>query len=154
MRFVLLVLLFVSYFQTLSQYRSPLFFDEVNISFNESDVKNNTVNKNGFGIALNAILAPEKQNNLILAFEYNKLQILKPYFRFYGNISYTEYFNVAYKIHNFSMPVTYRLNIGNSLKFFIQTGLFFDWNFFGTKEGYTSVNNNLIQFKEYNKKIG
>lgn len=147
MRVSILLFLSFCYYQVSSQFRSPVFFDEMLVSMNKTDLRGeNVINHNGFGLTLNAVLAPEKRSNWIIGIEYNKLKL----FRYNSSTS----FDVTYRIHNLSMPITYRFGMGDNFKYFIEPGLFFDWNIKGIKEGYTLYTGQPNYYQQTTTKIG
>lgn len=133
-------------------------FNEFSISLNRTNLSNdNTKDRFGFGIGIFRSILEHKKTNLVFGFEYNLTNQLK-------EITYEGRFaratNVEYEIHNVTFPINIRYNIGNKVKYFLQTGVFIDLIVSSKRKGimhsYLPDNNNNIVFKEYlfNEKAG
>ena len=108
-----------------SDDRKKIFpINEFTFSLNRTAVADeNTQDRFGFGIGLYYVFFNQKRCNLITGLEYNRnVQFKKTmYAGHYGND-----YNVTYKINNFGLPVCFRVNMGQKIKFFLETGAFVD----------------------------
>lgn len=150
---------FLYFLSAYGQKDTTLFiFNELDISLNRTNLSNdNTKDRIGFGIGVFRSILEHKKTNLVFGFEYNLTNQFK-------EITYEGHFahatNVEYTIHNLSIPINIRYNIGNKVKFFVQTGTFIDLIVSskrkGTMHSYLPDQNNNIVYKEFsfNEKAG
>ncbi len=128
----LLVLLLPS-FSMGQEDKSFLFFNELSLSVNRSVVKNdNTSNRFGFGFGLHKSWMDSSWFNLLTGISYDKTSQFKNnvYNGSFSNVS-----DVTYNLHSLSIPVLARFNVGRSMKFFVESGLFLELNVRANREG-------------------
>ncbi len=102
-----------------------IFFNEFIISANRTNLKDgNTSDRFGYGAGIYRVGKKSKTFNLLFGFEFNKTQQFKDYVYdgHYGHLT-----NVTFDLYNFSIPIGYRFNFGNKIKFFIQQDFFADF---------------------------
>ena len=93
----------------------------------------------GFGIGTKHRVNKHKKNNFIFGLEYN----FEKYYL--GELNemedkYTNYKHLYYKRHKLTIPISYRLCIGNSTKGFIEPGLYFDYTFLANRKAIQTSN--------------
>lgn len=128
-----------------------LFFNEFEISINRTNLANeNTEDRFGFGLGVLHSMLEQKKINLIFGFEYNLTNQFKKII-YEGHYAHST--DVEYTIHNLSIPLNVRYNVGNKVKFFIQAGTFVDLIVSSKRKGimhsYLPDQNNNIVYKEF-----
>lgn len=146
-----LIILFIlfSFFSSYSQEKdAPFFFNEFNISLNKTNLSDdNTEDRFGFGIGLNRLMIKQKKVNLVFGLEYNVTRQFKKntYEGRYANAT-----NLEYTLNNLSVPLNFRLNLGNTFKIFTEIGVFIDLIYSSQRKGtmrtYLPNSNNLNEF--------
>jgi len=121
------------------------FSPEITLSLNRTTVANgNTHNRFGFGAGFYCPFFDQKRCNLIVGLEYNRNSLFIEYMNTNGKFGGGNY-NTTYTINNISVPVCFRVNIGQKVKFFVEAGTFFDLAIFGREKGtYKVILNNPI----------
>lgn len=119
--------------------KSSFFFNELNISVNRTVLENdNTQGRFGFGVGLYRYWGGDSWFNMLTGISYDKTSQFKKnvYNGHFSNIS-----DVTYNLHSLSIPLLARFNVGNSVDFFAETGLFLGLNVAANREGtfYSSV---------------
>jgi hypothetical protein len=108
----------------LAQDVNEYFFDEVNVSFNRTNLNNsNTENRNGFGVGLYHSFFSNDRANLTFGLEYNRTNQFKKYLY---ESRYTHTTDMTYNMHVVSIPVGLRINAGRKIKVFLETGFYAD----------------------------
>lgn len=117
---------------------APPPFNEFTVSANRVIMYNdasNYIEKIGFGAGIYRFWFEPKRVNLIAGISYNNYLM----FNKYGAVSTdppVEYLsNIRYHLHNLSFPVAVRFNVGKSVKFFTELGIFLNYNFYESKKG-------------------
>ncbi|VAW29616.1 hypothetical protein MNBD_BACTEROID07-1944 [hydrothermal vent metagenome] len=158
-KYLLALLLIFSVMEGFGQGKdSTFFFDTFAASVNMTYVRGGQVNSRaGFGLGLYRTMLPQKRVNLLFGIEYNYTsRFAKQLFK--GK--YSTAYDVTYSVSSISMPFTVRVNMGKRVKFFLETGVFFEVNIGGREKGtsvtwfYPSGKNDSIYSKEirYNEK--
>lgn len=118
--------------------KAPPPFNEFTVSANRVIIYNNAsdyVEKIGFGAGVYRFWFESKRVNLIAGVSYNNYSMFKKY----GTVSSdppAEYLSdIRYRLHNLSFPVAVRFNVGKSVKFFTELGIFLNYNFYESKKG-------------------
>ncbi len=148
---ILILTLFFSIILTFGQNDSNTFFDEFSILLNKTDVKNyNTNDRIGLGIGVYLKFFDTHKVNILFGFEYNRTS------QFKKNMCEGHFANstdITYYINSISVPITMRINIGNRLKAFIESGTFLDLNAGARRKGvmHTCLPNdsNQVECKEF-----
>ena len=93
--------------------------NEVNISGNISTISNtNTTNKFGGGLGIYHVFLEPSFFNILLGFEYN---FTSQYLKYYGE-GHTTYRNAIHQLHNFTIPLILRFNVGRKNKVVFELG--------------------------------
>lgn len=109
--------------------------NEFVFSLNRTTVADgNTKDRFGFGAGLYHAFFDKKRCNLITGLEYNRNSQLKKQINTYDAWGSKNY-NVTYSINNFGIPVCFRVNIGQKVRFFVEAGAFFDFIILGREKG-------------------
>lgn len=117
----------------LAQDVNELFFDEVSISFNQTNLADsNTENRNGFGVGVYHSFFPENSVNLTFGIEYNRTSQFK-HSMYEGH--YATATDLTYHLNIASFPLGARLNIGKKIRFFIEAGGYADLVVKSTRKG-------------------
>ncbi len=158
-KYVLVLLLVFSVTEGFGQGKdSTFFFDTFAVSVNSTYAKGGEVDsRTGFGLGLYRTMLPQKRVNLLLGLEYNYTSCFTKRL-FKGK--YSTAYDVTYSVSSISVPFTVRVNVGKRVKFFLETGIFFEVNIGGREKGtsvtwfYPSGENDSIYSKEtrYNEK--
>ncbi len=140
------------------QKDTTFFFDTFAASVNMTYVRGGRVDSRaGFGLGLYRTMLPQKRVNILFGIEYNYTsRFTKQLFK--GK--YSTAYDVTYSVSSISMPFTVRVNMGKRVKFFLETGVFFEVNIGGREKGtsvtwfYPSGENDSTYSKEtrYNEK--
>lgn len=156
MKSLTITLFFLLFFSILNGQEDSIsfFLNEFEISINRTNLEDeNTEDRFGFGLGAFHSMMDSKKINLIFGFEYNLTNQLKKII-YEGHFAHAT--NVEYMIHNLSIPLNVRYNIGNKVKFFIQSGTFVDLIVNSIKKGimhtYLPDQNNNIVYKEFSFK--
>jgi hypothetical protein len=130
---------------------NELFFDEVTVSFNRTNLANdNTENRNGFGAGVYHSFWADKKANLVIGIEYNRTNQFKKnmYEGHYANAT-----DLTYHLNMVSFPVGGRYNFGTNIRVFIEAGGYADLMLKSTREGimhtYFPDENNQVVYKDY-----
>ena len=99
----------------------------------------NTQDRFGFGVGIYYAFFYQKRCNLVTGLEYNRNVRYKKHM--YGGRFYN-HFNVTCVIDNIGLPVYFRVNMGQKLKFFVETGAFFDFIAMGKEK--ENLNNQCL----------
>jgi outer membrane protein assembly factor BamA len=139
--FFIFLLIIVS-LHVYGQERREWFFDEINISLNRTNLKNdNTDDRNGFGLGVARSFMSGKRFNILFGMEYNRTSQFKKSI-YEGHFTSSK--DVTFTLNCISVPFGFRYNFGNKLKVFIDSGIFTDIminsNRKGTKNSFYSVN--------------
>lgn len=140
MKYFFFILIFIIFGNLLvsaqeSEKEKKIFpINEFTLSLNRTTVAdNNTQDRFGFGIGLYYAFFNQKRCNLITGFEYNR----NAQFKKHINEGYfSNKYNVTYTINNVGIPLYFRVNMGQKVIFFIETGVFFDFFNIGREKGY------------------
>ncbi len=120
----LIILLIVLLCFNYSEAQSPkedFFFNEVFISANRTlELDQNTVGQFGFGIGLDRVIFRKKKVNLIVGIGYNYLRITKNKLLFHSDHYILT--DAKYRLHNISVPIGIRYNIGRNKRFYLEGG--------------------------------
>lgn len=132
------------------QEKRDWFLDEINISANRTNLKNdNTDDRNGFGLGVSHSFMSEKRLNIILGIEYNRTSQFKKSI-YEGHFTSSK--DVTYTLNSLSVPFLVRFNFGYKGSFFVETGFFSDFmissNRKGTKNSFYSVNSQPPAYHE------
>ena len=135
--FIILLLLLCSRFSSAQDKKEDFFFNEVSISANRTfGYDQNTVGQFGFGVGLDRVIFKEKRVNLTVGMGYNYLRITKNKLLFYyGHYTLTD---ARYTLHNVSIPIGVRFNIGENKRFIIEGGGRIDFLFSKVRANGTS----------------
>lgn len=107
--------------------------DEGVISINQSFVENtNTSNQLGFGAGLNKYLIENENFKLVSGISYDFTSQLK---KSVNNGGFSRVIDVSYNFHSISVPLLTRFYLGNSVKFYFETGIFAELNLAANREG-------------------
>ena len=120
--FIILLLLLCSRFSSAQDKKEDFFFNEVSISANRTiEYDQNTVGQFGFGVGLDRVMFKEKRVNLTVGMGYNYLRIKMKRVDF-DISSHKSYTDARYTLHNVSIPIGVRFNIGENKRFIIEGG--------------------------------
>lgn len=123
----IIALLFSALFvlQLQAQKDTLIFFNEFSGSVNQTVLNNDNNSESRLGFGFGAYLSgkSDKMFNLVVGFEYNGTKQFRK--SVYGG-RFSNSTDVTYSIRSISVPVLLRLNIGNNIKFFFETGIFLD----------------------------
>jgi hypothetical protein len=130
---------------------NELFFDEVSLSFNRTNLAdNNTENRSGFGVGVYHSFFAAKMANLVFGIEYNRTAQFKK-LMYEGHYAHTT--DLTYHLNMASFPVGARVNFGKRIKVFIEAGGYADLMLKSTREGtmhtYFPDENDQIVYKDY-----
>ncbi len=133
---------------------TSFFFNEFDLTLNRTNLINdNTKDRFGFGLGAFRSMMEPKKVNLIFGVEYNLTSQLKKSI-YMGHFAHAT--DVEYTIHNLSIPLNFRYNIGNKVKFFLQIGTFVDLIISSSRKGimhtYLPDQNNKIVYKKFSFK--
>lgn len=149
----ILIIGFIATYSTLNgQDTIPFFLDEISLSVNRTNLNDKfTKDKNGFGIGAYHSFLPDKTINIQLGFEFNRLSIFK---KLMYSERFSHYTDLTYKIYSVTIPLGLRINIGNKLKFVIETGGYCDNVIYANQKGikHTSFPDSSLRYliyKEY-----
>ncbi len=118
--FLVIILCKASFAQDVNE----MFFDEANISFNRTQLKDtNTENRSGFGLGVYHSFFARSMVNLTFGVEYNRTSQFKK--KMYEG-HYAHSTDITYNLNMISFPVGARLNIGNKIKGFVEVGGYAD----------------------------
>ena len=97
--------------------------------------KGNFEAKIGFGVGIYRSWFEQKRVNLIAGISYNNyLGFSKSYY--YLESDPGDFFKDAkYKLHNLSIPVSVRFNVGKFIKYFMELGFYFNYNIHESVKG-------------------
>jgi hypothetical protein len=134
-----------------SQDKRTFPFNEFTLSINRTNLKNeNTNNTIGFGIGTFHVFLSDKKINLIMGVEYNRTNQLKKRIT-ENHLSHST--NLKYTVNSLSVPFDIRINWGDKIKLFLESGFFGDLNIrvkrSGTMHVYLPSGNNQIEFKKF-----
>jgi hypothetical protein len=152
MRYGFILLLLISLCNSFyAQDVNEWFFDEVNISFNRTNLANdNTENRNGFGAGVYHSFFADNMVNLKFGIEFNHTNQFKRSM-FEGH--YATASNLSYNLNMASFPLGGRLNIGRKVRFFIEAGGYADLMLKSTRKGtmdtYFPDENNQVVHKTF-----
>jgi hypothetical protein len=110
-------------------------FQEFTVSMNRTNVSSfGNENRFGCGAGMYYSHTPQKRLDLMLGIEYN-------YTSQFASIEYqvpvmTHKENVTFHIHDLSLPLFVRFNIGRNVKYFVESGFSFDFSLLARKNGY------------------
>lgn len=150
--YALLTFFILSSLITSGQKDTTFFFDEFRLSANRTCLKDdNTNNLFGFGIGVYHNFIADRKVNLIFGFEYNRTSQFVKY-QYEGHYQNSK--DITFHLNSLSIPLTARLNIGQTIKCFIDAGAFLDLNIGARSKGtrYTSLPNQNTQEVQYNEK--
>lgn len=106
------------------QDSNDLFFDEFTISLNRTILQDdNTEDRYGFGLGAYRSFRADKKLNIVFGLEYNRTSQFKK--SMYAS-RFAQATDLTYRIHCFSIPFGFRLNVGAKSKFFMDAGGFAD----------------------------
>jgi hypothetical protein len=155
---LVIIFIFIAQENILCQ-RDTTFFppNEFTVSANLSVLFHNDGNTGlrlGFGAGIYKTWFEFNRFNLLVGISYNMLslfeKIVKTEYSHYPSYPYI-FSNATYKIHCISFPVAARFNIGKSLKFFIELGIFPEFNVYGSIKGtaYTAADQTAVIKERY-----
>jgi hypothetical protein len=132
------------------QEKRDWFFDEINISVNRTNLKNNnTDDRNGFGLGVARSFMSEKRFNILFGMEYNRTSQFKKSI-YEGHFKSSK--DVTFTLNCISVPFGVRYCFGNKLKVFVDSGIFTDImiqsNQKGTRQNYYYDNTQHLVYKE------
>lgn len=109
-------------------------FSEFSLSINRTYQKNNDnmEGRSGFGAGIYHSFMPGKTLYILTGLEYNYTSQFKKY-EYQGHFASSS--DITYQIHNISIPLGIRVNIGKKTKVFCEAGGFADLNIFSKSEG-------------------
>jgi len=113
-------------------------FNEFTASINRAIIYNNAGNyeeKIGFGADVYRFWFEPKWINLIAGVSYNNYLLFNKYGKFSSDPSAEYLSDIRYRLHNLSFPVAARFNIGKSVKFFTELGIFLNYNHYESTKG-------------------
>ena len=107
---------------------------EILLSINRTTVADgNRENRFGFGIGFYHAIFNQKRCNLIVGLEYNRnSQFMK---NPKDHSRWTTNYNTTYTLNYIDLPVSFRVNTGQKIKFFIETGVYIDMYLLGREKG-------------------
>ena len=107
--------------------------NEFSLSLNRTTVSDeNTQDRFGFGVGIYYAFFNQKRCNLVTGLEYNRNVQYKKHM--YGG-RFKSYSNITCVMDYIGLPVYFRVNMGQKLKFFVETGAFFDFIAMGKIKG-------------------
>jgi hypothetical protein len=133
-RLICILLLIIISFRVFCQdIKGQASLYELSVSTNRTTVfSDDSKGKFGCGASLHIIARSNKKFNCVLGIEYDMTRW------FDANIyhdRWTHDTDVSCILHNLSIPVKFRYNFGNTIKIFVESGLFFDIPLFSTSKG-------------------
>ncbi len=145
-----IIILIILTIQAFGQDKASFFLDEFTLSANRTNLKDsNTEDRYGFGLGAYHSFFPGKKINLIFGLEYNRTSQFKKdmYEGHFANAT-----GLTYHINCLSVPLGIRINIGNKIKFFIETGGYADLIVYSNRKGtlhtFSVDENNLLVDEE------
>ena len=109
-------------------------FQEFTVSINRTNVSSfGNENRFGGGAGMYHSYTPKERLDLMLGIEYNYTSQFAS-IEYQGAIKHRE--DVTFHIHDLSVPLSFRLNIGRKVKYFVEPGFSFDFALLARKNGY------------------
>jgi hypothetical protein len=135
----------VSVFGQEAERKKPKFpFEEFTLSVNRTNVAvSGRENRFGGGAGMYHAFRIAKPLDLVLGIEYNYTSL---FLESLWNSHFNYVYDVTYHIHNIPLSLSFRVNIGKNIKYFVEVGTFVGMSCIG-KNGYEYVN-------EYDPLIG
>ncbi len=129
MKQVLLLTLLITILSSVAQNKKTAFpFDEFSISANQTDIATKYAkNRYGFGFGLYHTGLKNYMINLKTGIELNQTNQFHDNGPYRNRSNFAE--NVTYHIIAAAVPFTARLNLGKKTSFFLETGIYPEFNF-------------------------
>ena len=135
---------------SVGQQANNYLINEFQVSLNRSLLQDaNTADRFGFGVGIYHAFGQNKTALLVAGIEYNRGSQFKENM-YHGPVS--NYSDVVYTLNCLSLPLTLRVNLGPSRKFFVETGGFADFMLYSNQQGTShnygvDENNQLVYTK-------
>src|SRR5688572_27037257 len=152
MKYISTIFLSTTFLITVSaQVATNPLVDQLMISFNRTLEKNyDTENRIGFGLGIYHTFLPKNRLNFNVGLEFNRTRQFEKteYFGHFGN-----YNDLTYSKNCLSMPLNFRITLGQKVKYFFEVGGFWDWVISSKQKGkfhsYVPDGNGQVQDKYF-----